>query len=141
MLQIDHTVLIQALNLLLLLFLLNIILYKPIRAILARRYEQQSSLQKSIEDYQTGSDENEEKIEAGKIQARKEGAIEKEGRKGQGLDKEKGILQGAASTAEEKIANARKDTEEKMAHVRKSLENQVVVFSNELAEKILGRSI
>ncbi|MBW1850571.1 MAG: hypothetical protein JRJ15_03910 [Deltaproteobacteria bacterium] len=141
MLQIDYTIFIQIVNFLVLLFLLNIFLYKPIRGILAKRHEEESSLEKSIENYQTRADENEKGIEEGKVQARKEGAQEKEAFRGQGLEKEQGILQEASSAAEEKIGSARKDLEAKIAGVRESLEHQIAVFSNELAEKILGRGI
>ena len=141
MLSVDQTLIIQIANFLILLFLLNIFLYKPIRGILAKRGEEESGLQSSIDDYQSRADENEKGVEEGRVQARKEGAKEKESLKGQGLEKEQGIVRDAMSTAEEKIGNARKDVDAKMADVKKSLEEQVAVFSNELAEKILGRSV
>jgi F-type H+-transporting ATPase subunit b len=75
------------------------------------------------------------------ILARKEGHKEKENFKGQGLEAEKGILQKASSSAEEKIGNAKQEIENKIVDVRKALEDQVASFSGELAEKILGRSI
>jgi F-type H+-transporting ATPase subunit b len=141
MLEIDKTLFIQIANFLVLLFFLNILLFKPIRGILAKRSEEQNSLQKSIEEYQTRSDQSEKGIEEGKIRARKEGATEKEGLKGQGQEKERGILHKASTAAEEKKVNARKDMEAKISDVRRSLEDQVAVFSHELAEKILGRSL
>ncbi len=141
MLSIDNTIFIQIANFLVLLFLLNIFLFKPIRGILAKRHEEESALQESIEGFQARSDQNEKGIEEGKVLARKEGVSEKEGIKGQGVEKERGILQDAASAAEEKIGNAKKDMEAKMVDVRKSLEDQMAAFSNELAEKILGRNI
>ena len=141
MLDPNYTLFIQIANFLILLFLLNIFLFKPIRGILAKRNEEESGLQSSIDDYQTRADQNEKGVEEGKVQARKEGVIEKDGLKGQGTEKEQGIVRDAMSAAEEKIGNARKDVDAKMADVRKSLEDQVAVFSNELAEKILGRSV
>ena len=141
MLSVDQTLIIQIANFLILLFLLNIFLFKPIRGILAKRNEEESELQGSIDDYQARADQNEKGVEEGKVQARKEGVKEKDGLKGQGMEKEQGILRDAMAAAEEKIGNARKDVDAKMADVRKSLEDQVAVFSNELAEKILGRSV
>ena len=141
MLKIDYSLLIQIVNFLLLLFLMNILLFKPIRKILTRRNEETSSLEQTIEDYQNRSDEDEKGIEEGLVLARKEGYKEKEGLKGQGIEAEKGVLQKAGSSAEEKIGTAKKELEKKMVDVRKALEDQVVSFSEELAEKILGRSI
>ena len=141
MLSVDTTLLIQIANFLVLLFLLNIFLFKPIRGILAKRNEEVNALQESIDSFQSRAAESEKGVIEGQTQARKEGVSEKDSLKGQGLEKEQGILQDAVSAAEAKIGSAKKDMEAKMADVRKSLENQVAAFSNELAEKILGRSV
>ena len=141
MLEINTTVFIQIANFLLLLLLLNIILYRPIRRILTKRNEETNSLQKMIEDFHDRSERNENSIEDGMVLARKEGLTEKEGFKGEGLEEEKGILQKASSSVEEKIGQAKEEMEAKMADVRKSLEGQIADFSKELAEKILGRGI
>ena len=141
MLSVDITLLIQIANFLVLLFLLNIFLFKPIRGILAKRNEEESALQESIDSFQSRGDESEKGVIEGQTKARKEGVTEKDSLKGQGLEKEQGILQEAVSAADEKIGIAKKDMEAKVADVRKSLEDQVSAFSNELAEKILGRSV
>ncbi len=141
MLKIDFSLFVQIANFLLLLLLMNIFLFKPIRKILARRKEEINSLEGTIEGYQNRSDQNEKGIEEGTILARKEGHKEKENLKGQGLELEKGVLQKASSSAEEKIGNAKQEIENKIVDVRKTLEDQVASFSEELAEKILGRSI
>lgn len=141
MLKIDFSLFVQIANFLLLLLLMNIFLFKPIRKILARRKEEINSLEGTIEGYQNRSDQDEKGIEEGTILARKEGHKEKENLKGQGLELEKGVLQKANSSAEEKIGNAKQEIENKITDVRKALEDQVASFSEELAEKILGRSI
>jgi len=141
LLEINFTVLIQVANFLLLLFLLNIILFKSIRGVLAKRDEETNSLQRAIEDYLSRSEQNENSIEDGKVHARKEGSAEKESLKALGVEEERGILQEAASSAEEKVGIAKKEIEMKIADVQKALEDQVTVFSNDLAEKVLGRSI
>lgn len=141
MLKIDLSLLIQIANFLLLLFFLNIFLYRPIRRILDRRREETNSLQKTIEDYRDRSQKNEEGIEEGVVQARKAGFEEKETLKDEALVKEKSILHQAASSVEEKKENADRELGRKIADVRKNLEAQVAGFSQELAEKILGRSI
>lgn len=141
MLEINFTILLQIFTFLLLVFFLNIILFRPIRKILTRRNEETNSLQTMIDELQNRSEENEKGIEQGMAQARKEGYVEKENFKGQGLKEEKGIIQVASTTVEEKIASARKEMEKKIAEARKGLEGEMTDFSNELAEKILGRTI
>lgn len=141
MLEINSTFFFQIGNFLLLLLLLNIVLFRPIRRIMIRRDEELDSLQKSIENYQGRSEQNEKNIEEGMVLARKDGFAVKEKLKGTGLEEEKVVLQGANSSVEEKLGKAKSELEMKMADVRKALEDQVAGFSTELAEKILGRSI
>ncbi len=141
MLNIDGTLILQIANFLILLVVMNIILYKPIRGILAKRSEEMASRQRMIDDYQDRVAENEKAIETGMVSARKEGYQEKESLKIQGQDEEKGVLQEAGAAVERKLTAAKQEIEIKMVAARETLEGEIVGFSNELAEKILGRSV
>ena len=141
MLDINYTLVIQLCNFLLLLFLLNIFLYRPIRRIMAQRKEEVNSLQRMIEDFQNGSEQNEKGIEENMIQARKEGFGEKENLRGQGQQEEQVILDEVNKNVEERMGKAKEEMESKMAAVRKALQDQTAAFSTELAEKVLGRTI
>ena len=141
MLAIDSTVFIQIANFLLLLLCMNIFLYKPIRRILIQRDQEINSLQEMIEDCRNKVEQSSEDIEEIKVQAQKEGNIERENLKGRGREEEGMILQDANALVESKIGKARSEMEAEVADVRKSLEIQLGVFSKELAEKILGRRV
>ncbi len=141
MLNIDGTLIIQIVNFLILLLILNFILFRPIRRVLARRADEMNSRQKTIDDYQEQAEKNEKGIEEGVVQARKEGYIEKEALKTQGLEGEREILQEAGGGVEQKLNAAKKEIESKIAVAREALEGQIASFSDELAQKILGRSI
>lgn len=141
MLEINSTLLIQIANFLLLIFLLNLFLYKPIRDILARRNNEMNAMDKMIKDYGERALQHEKGIEEGAVLARKEGFLEKERFKNLGLEQEADLLKEAGSTSEEKIGKAKRELEEKLAAMRKSLDDQVSLFSRELAEKVLGRSL
>ena len=141
MLQVDQSLLIQIVNFLVLVILLNIFLYRPIRRIIAQRGEEVGSLQSAIQEYQGKAEENEKGIQEKMVEARKEGFQVKESLKTEGLEQEKGILQKSGSAVEEKISAARSKIEGQLKDVRKTLDDQVAVFSKELAEKILGRNV
>ena len=141
MLNIDGTVILQIANFLVLLVVMNIILYKPIRGILAKRDEEMASRQKMIDDYQGRVKDNEGAIESGMVSARKEGYQEREALKAQGQDEEKGILQEAGATVERKLTAAKQEIDTKVTAARETLEGEISGFSNELAGKILGRSV
>ena len=141
MLSIDGTMILQIANFLVLLVVMNIILYKPIRGILAKRDEEMASRQKMIDDYQGRVKDNEEAIESGMVSARKEGYQEKEALKVLGQEDEKGVLQEAGAAVERKLTAAKQEIETKVTAARETLESEISGFSNELAEKILGRSV
>jgi F-type H+-transporting ATPase subunit b len=120
---------------------MNILLYKPIRRIMALRNDEIDSLAKAIEEFRVRSEEDKRAIEENMIRVRKDGFMAKEALKADGLEEEKGILQEAGSVVEERISQAKSEIEMKMAEARKALEAQISGFSKDLAEKVLGRSI
>ncbi|MGD8983044.1 MAG: hypothetical protein PVH99_00240 [Desulfobacteraceae bacterium] len=135
------TFLFQIANFLILLFILNIILYKPIRKILGQRGNEVISFQEMIEDFQNRSEKESKALEENMASARSQGFKEKETLKSAGVEEEKVMVQQAISSAEEKIGKAKGEIDQDTAQARRSLEEEVRVFSQELAEKILGRSI
>ena len=68
MLNIDGTMFLQIANFLVLLFILNLILFRPIRRVLAQREEEMNSRQKTIDDFQGQTEKNEKGIEEGIVQ-------------------------------------------------------------------------
>ncbi len=135
------TVFFQVANFLLLLFLLNIIIYRPIRKILGRRGDEVVSYQEMVEDFQGRFQKDAKTLEDNVAGARREGFKEKEDLKTAGLEEEKSMLREAISSAEEKIRKAKGEIDRNTVQARQSLQEEVRVFSQELAEKILGRSI
>jgi len=141
MLEINSSLFIQIANFLFLLLILNLILFRPIRRILRQRSDETLTLEKGIEDAEAQAKRAEEGVEKGRIDARKEGFAGKEALKGEGLKKEKDILQEAGEAVESKLEAAKRDMEAKMAAARKALDKEIAGFSRELATKIVGRSI
>ena len=141
MLEINATFFVQVANFLLLLILMNLLLYRPIRRILARRNQETGTLESTIAELQARASQNETGIEESKVEARKDGFTQKERLRGDGLEEQKGILQEAGSSVEAKINAAKKDMDASVGKAKKDLEVQIAAFSRELAQKILGRSV
>lgn len=141
MLSINLTVLVQIANFLFLLFILNIILYKPIRNILGRRKGEIDSFEKTIKDFQDRLSQATGELDESIAGARKEGFKERENCKNEGLEEEKGMVDGATASSGDEIAKAKKNIESEVVEVRQSLEKEIAFFSKELATKILGRSV
>ncbi|RLB44352.1 MAG: ATPase [Deltaproteobacteria bacterium] len=141
MLKIDISLIYQIVNFLFLLLVLNLILYRPIRNIVRKRKEEMEGLEKMIEQYESRAEEDAKQIEESMVLARKEGFQEKEALKQEGVEEEKSILSEAMAKAGNKVQEAKKEIDAKVEEVRKELEAQVAMFSAQLVEKILGRSI
>lgn len=137
----DLSLFVQIANFLFLLFVLNLVLYRPIRRILGRRSEKVNSLRESIGDFRERSEQYDKELEEGVKEARGEGFKEKDNLKKAGALIEKEVLQKAISSAEEKIDKAKDGIERNVTGVRQSLEDELNMFAKEVAEKILGRSI
>ena len=135
------TVFIQIVNILFLLFVLNVVFYRPIRRILGQRSEEVKGLHESIEDFREKSDQCGRDLDENYKGARGEGFKEKDKLMKAGTEAEKEILREAISSAEAKIGKAKDEIDRSMTGVRLSLEDELNMFSKELAEKMLGRNV
>jgi F-type H+-transporting ATPase subunit b len=137
----DYTLFLQLANFLFLLFILNIILYRPVRQILGKRKAEVDGLQGSVSELEGNAKRFAGELEEGMAKARKAGYQEKESLKNQGLEEEKKLVKEAASASGERMGQARSEIEQKLLEARGVLEKELSLFSRELAEKILGRSV
>ena len=141
MLKLDYSIFIQIANFLVLILILNFVLYKPIRRILGRRREEISTLQGTAEEYGSKAVRCGEQLEEQLVLARGEGRREKEEKRAEALDLEKKIYQEETSKSGQRIEKARAEIEVQIGDASRSLEKEIGVFSKDLAEKLLGRSI
>ena len=141
MVDINSTVFIQLVNFLLLIWILNQVLYKPILRIMDRRKEILDKAQEEVKTVQETIDrrvaEYEEKIRAAKMEAMgQKGDLAKEGTEAAKAitDKAKAEIAGMMGEFQAKL-------EKELASARELLRNQSMRISSEIAEKVLGRSI
>jgi F-type H+-transporting ATPase subunit b len=137
----DYTLFLQLANFLFLLFILNILLYRPVRQILGKRKAEVDGLQNSVSELEGNANRFAGELEESMAKARKTGHQEKESLKNQGLEEEKALLKEAASASGERMGQARAEMGKKLLEARGALEKELSLFSKELAEKILGRSV
>ncbi len=137
----DYTLFLQLANFLFLLFILNMLLYRPVRQILGKRKAEVDGLQNSVSELEGNANRFAGELEESMTQARKTGYQERESLKKQGLEEEKALLKEAASASGERMGLARTEMEIKLLEARGALEKELSLFSKELAEKILGRSV
>jgi len=141
MITIDITVVIQIINILILIVVMNAVLYKPVRTVLAKRKEKLTELANSIETFRKNAelrkDEINRKLNDARVKAKEE------------IEKAKGAAQ--ASTAES-LATIRQDAmanktaqlseiKKQFTDAQQQLSGQIDGFASEMAAKILGRSL
>ena len=135
------SIIIQILNFLILLFLLNLIVYRPVRGILNKRKEEMDSSSNATDEWKRKIEKYSTDLEENIDSTRMEGLRERVGLRDKGLSTEKELLQDAYSQVEEALGKAKNEIKEKINNARISLQDEIESFSRELAEKLLGRSL
>lgn len=141
MIDLNHTILYQMANFIVLIFILNALLYKPVLGIIEKRKkmldesrEEVTGLQKTAEQKMA---EYEEKVRQAKMEAMgKKGDFLKEG-----TDKAKEIIDAVRGTIPQMMEQFNERMNKEITDARAVLQNQSQQLSVEIAEKVLGRRL
>jgi F-type H+-transporting ATPase subunit b len=141
MISINVTFFIQMANVLILVFLMNLFLYRPIRRIVAQRNQFIAEQRQGIDQAESESLAALEKFSLSVQEARKQGRERIQEIKAAAYDEEKGMLQVAADQAGKVVQVTRMTIQTDVRKAREQLSGQIDAFSIELAQKILGRNL
>jgi len=141
MITIDITVVIQIINILILIVVMNAVLYKPVRTILAKRKEKLAELENAIKTFTKNAELRKEEISRKLNDARSKAKAE--------MEKARATAQAATAESLAKVrqdAHANKtaqleEIQKQFSAAQKELSGQVGTFASEMAAKILGRTI
>ncbi|MFW5908710.1 MAG: ATP synthase F0 subunit B [Desulfosalsimonas sp.] len=139
--DINWTLVPQMLNFLVLIWALNLVLYRPIRGIIARRKEKMEGLEQGVSKYEQDAKEKQRAIESGIKEAREKGLKEKEAIEEQAREQERKMVERINEKARKDLAEIRERVARDAEEVRKSLEPQIGEFADQISEKILGRAV
>lgn len=141
MITIDITLIIQVVNMIVLMFLLNGILYKPIRNVLKERSGKMLGMQEEISKFEKNARLRQDEVDAkmAKASGKAKAALDSARAEAQVAGDEKL----AAIKAEAEAVKDAKLTELKaeIDSARTSLEGDLTGFATDMASKILGRSL
>lgn len=137
----DYTILIQIATFLILIYILNTLLYKPILSIIERRKKQLLELENEIKLFNESVDkkaaEYEEKLKLAKTKAAEsKKAIIKEG-----ADQAKVVLDGVRNEIPLLMQEFQQKMDQEIQTARQTLDSQSRKLSIEIAEKVMGRSV
>ncbi|MCP4671942.1 MAG: ATPase [Desulfobacula sp.] len=136
----DISTIYQMVNFLVLLFVLNLVLYKPIRKILLDREAKIKGMQKGAKKAASDLVAGEEAYKGGLKSARTKGLKEKETFIDEASKEEKEILDKINKKAQANLAQIREQVAQETEQAQKSLEGEVETYAKAIGEKILGRA-
>ncbi len=141
MINLDITLVIQMINFLILLFVLNLILFRPIRKIIKKRNQIVETFNSDIASLTGEAQASMEEFEEKLLETRKEGVDRVQSMKDEGEQAEVELIATTTQEVQAKIEEARKKVASDIQDARTELQKQVQTFSVAVTEKILERSI
>jgi len=141
MIDIDWTLFVQIANFLFLVFLLNMVLFRPIRGILKERQGLIAGMQTDIASLTESEQSVRQDIQGELLAARKSGINRRDMIKQEGSAVEAGMLEKAKAEVDEEMARTAAQIKADVAAAREALRPQVESFALDLATKILGREV
>ncbi len=141
MITTDITLVIQIVNMIVLMFILNRVLYLPVKKILKERSEKLRGMQDEISKFEKNAKLRQEEVDAkmAKASGKAKAALDSARSEAQAAGDAKlaAIKAEADAAKDEKLAALKSDIES----AKKSLQEGLDGFANEMASKILGRSL
>jgi F-type H+-transporting ATPase subunit b len=141
MINIDGSLFIQIINFLFLIWVLNLILYKPIRNILLQRKEKVSGLEQAIDEAATKTVEQDTAFSEGIKEARVKGLEEKKTLMLAGEEEEKKIFSKINEKAQADLVKIKEQIAKETETAKAALLKEVDSFADTISEKILGRTV
>ncbi len=139
MIDIDWTLFAQIINFLVLVFLLNLVLFRPIRQSLKDRQARLTSAAAEVEGIAAQGQEVHSQIQESLADARRQGAGQREKLRQEGTQAETSLLEQVKKEVDAQWAQVEKKIKEDMGKARKALKDQARSFAQSMAAKFLGR--
>jgi F-type H+-transporting ATPase subunit b len=140
MVSIDWTIYVQIANFIVLIFILNFVLYKPIRNILRQRKSKMEGLAVSISTTTKEADDKNQAFSDGIKSARTQGQKEKEALIQAAAEQERTIVADINAKAKAELDAVKEKIAQEASQVKNELEKEIDFFANTITQKILGRA-
>ncbi len=137
----DVSVFVQIVNFIFLIWVLNLILYRPIRNILLQRKKTIEGIEQRIDGFHDDAKEKENTWISGIKSARAKGLKEKEALIQAAEAEERKIIDRINRKAQEDLAEVIEKIEKDVEDVRVSLQQEIDGFADAIGQKILGRAV
>jgi len=141
MIDLDWTLGAQIINVLVLVYLLNLVLFRPIRQSLKDRQARLQAYEAAVAQLAEQSQGIAGEIQENLTAARRQGLGQKEGLRQEGSQAEASLLEKVKQEVDAEWTRVEKKIKEDIDKARKSLKTQAQSFAQVMAAKILGREL
>ena len=140
MIELNINLFIQLVNFLILLALLNVVIYKPIRGIVKQRQAKMSDDLTEIEQFNDQAKTKLDEYYAALDRSRREAGEIRESKKKEAVVEEKDILAAAGEEGGKVLKAAREDIQAQSQEARKALSQQVKKYAKQVTDKVLVKA-
>ena len=137
MLDLNITLVFQLVNFFIAIFVLNILLIRPIREIIKRRNGVMDNLAGEADSFESQAAERLANYEAELARARQDAGLTREEGRNAGLTEQQGIVGTAQKSARDILADTRRSLRGQAEATLSELRNQVSDFSARLADRLI----
>jgi F-type H+-transporting ATPase subunit b len=141
MIALDWTVFVQIVNFLLLVYLLNLVLFRPLRQGLKARQAEIITFEGDVAQLNVNEQGVLSQVQENLAEARRHGLSQREALRQEGSQAEASLLDKVKQEVDAEWAKMEKRIKEDMAKARKALQAQAQDFAQSLAAKIIGREL
>ena len=141
MIDFNATLFIQFANFIILIFILNYLLFRPLRGVIHQRRDEVEGAHSRVDALEKDIAARTAAYETRLAEARLKGNEEKTMLRSAALEEEKKLLEQAQGVASQKREEAKKQIGKEMVDARQVLKNKADALSQEVASKVLGRAI
>ncbi len=141
MIDIDVSLFMQIILTLLLIFILNKILYKPIRRFLDEREGKMGAMRSEAEKFERNAQQLLENYEQKLAEARRNGQAQREAMKDEARQVEAKLLEESTQEAASRKQELMAELTAQIDAAKKDLMSKAEAFGLEIAQKILGRAL
>lgn len=140
MIELNWTFFVQFANFVIILMVLNLVLYRPIRGIIRKRAEVMGQKLDSIEEFTAEAENKLADYKDALAEARAEAQCIRHTLREEGVAEEASVLHSAGEDVAKRMAAARRDIESQKDVALKSLRGTVSAYAKDVAEKVLSRA-
>ena len=137
MLDLNITLLFQLVNFFIAIFVLNILLIRPIRDIIKKRNGIMDNLAGEADNFESQAAERLANYEAELARARQDAGLAREEGRNAGLTEQQGIVGEAQKSARDILAETRRSLREQAEATLNELRHQVSEYSSRLADRLI----